>query len=113
MPFTTGMLAQPPLGLHESLVQGFPSLQFTGSLRHCPATQRSFSVHRLASAQSASLVQHAATGRLRHPLGGEQVSTVQPLPSPQSRSAGLVQVPLEHISSPLQTLPSEHENPFG
>jgi hypothetical protein len=56
-PLGTGVCTQPVAGLQESLVQTFESSQFTGSLVQVPFRHRSFVVHRLLSAQSASLAQ--------------------------------------------------------
>jgi hypothetical protein len=41
-----------------------------------------------------------------------QVSSVHGLPSLQTRGVPAVQIPLWHVSLPLQTLPSEHDVPF-
>jgi len=113
MPLTTGVLTQPDMGLHESVVQTLLSSQPSGSLMHEPAAQRSLIVQALTSAQSASLLQQAGIGWLRQPSSASQVSIVQPLLSSQSRLIPGVQLPAEQVSLPLQTLPSEHDRPSG
>jgi hypothetical protein len=63
----------------------------------------------LASAQAVPL----STGVLLQPVTALQLSVVQTLPSLQLRAVPPAQVPLWQVSSPLQTLPSVHEEPFG
>jgi hypothetical protein len=52
------------------------------------------------------------TGVLVHPKTGSQLSAVQRLPSVQLRAVPAMQVPLWHVSSPLQTLPSVQDEPL-
>lgn len=55
------------------------------------------------------------SGRLAcwQPSVGSQVSAVQSLRSSQTGATPATQTPALQISSPLQTLPSEHEDPSG
>jgi len=53
------------------------------------------------------------TAVVRHPSRGSQLSVVHTLPSLQTGGVPAVQVPLWQVSSPLQRLPSAHEEPFG
>jgi hypothetical protein len=50
---------------------------------------------------------------LAQPVVGLQVSVVQTLPSLQVSGVPAVQVPAWQVSSPLQTVPSAHEEPFA
>jgi hypothetical protein len=113
IPSTTGRLRQPIAASHESFVQGFPSSQFTVSLTHEPPTQRSFVVQALLSPQSAAVTQQPGVEVWRQPPGGAHESAVQGLSSSQSRGGPFPQCPPWQVSSPLQTLPSEHEEPSG
>jgi hypothetical protein len=84
---------QPLAGTQPSAVQGLPSSHARGSLTQIPATQRSFRVHALASAQSAFVVQQPGVAWFVHPLWMLQPSTVHALPSLQDSGAPDVQVP--------------------
>ena len=77
-------------------MHGLLSLQLTGSLVQCPATQRSFTVQASLSVQSLSATQQAGTDWTAvcvHPLLGSQPSTVHGLPSSQSGAVPGTQVP--------------------
>jgi hypothetical protein len=113
IPSTTGRFRQPNRVSHESFVHGFPSSQFTGSLTHEPPTQRSLVVQALVSTQSAAVTQHPGVEVCRQPPGDVHESAVQGLPSSQLRAGPLPQCPPRQVSSPLQTLPSEHEESSG
>ena len=70
-------------------------------------------VQALESAQSASITQQPGVEVCRQPPGDAHESAVQGLSSSQSRAGPLPQCPPWQVSSPLQTLPSEHEEPSG
>jgi hypothetical protein len=82
-PFGTAVKTQPLAGLQESVVHTLPSLHGNGSLEHALLRQRSLTVQALASAQSASLVQHAGVACCVQPVCGLQPSIVHTLPSLQ------------------------------
>jgi len=72
-------------------------------------------VHGLASAQSVSTVQvrQPGIGVCVQPSVASQASVVQALASSQLGGAPVVQVPLWHVSVPLQGFVSPHGVPFG
>jgi hypothetical protein len=53
------------------------------------------------------------TGELAQPLAGLHVSFVQALPSLQLSGVPALQVPLWHVSLPLQRFPSAQGDPFA
>src|SRR5262249_18848334 len=142
VPFATGVFTQ-PVPLHESVVQGLPSSQEIGvpaahaPLRHvssplhpspsehdvpfaatvfwhCPPTQES-TVHGFVSLQSAGTPHgwQPAIGVWMQPLKALQLSVVHALPSLQFIGVPGAHVPPEQASSPLHTVASWHEVPFG
>jgi len=66
-------------------------------------------LQRFASAQDDPF----GTAVAWHPRIGLQLSVVHALPSLQTGAVPVVHTPLWHVSSPLQRLPSAHEEPFG
>jgi hypothetical protein len=73
-PFVTGVVPQPLVGLHASVVHGLLSLQVNDVPGvHTPAWQVSAPLHTVASAQLVPLV----TGADAQPLVGLQLSVVQ------------------------------------
>jgi hypothetical protein len=54
-----------------------------------------------------------ATGVVKQPMIGSQLSVVQTLPSLQLGAVPAVQEPLWQVSSPLQRLPSAHDTPLA
>jgi hypothetical protein len=85
----------------------------TVGFEHTPAVQTSL-VHGLPSAQSAAMLQdwQPPIGVFVHPLMALQASVVHASPSLQLRAVPAVQLPLWHVSAPLQTLPSVHDVPL-
>jgi hypothetical protein len=142
VPFVTGVVVQPVAGLQPSVVHTLPSLQtiavpavhtpawqvsaplqrlpsghavpfVTTALLHTPAAQVSV-VHGFESLQSAFTLQevHDGTCACWHPVITLHVSVVHALPSLQLSAVPAAQVPLWHVSAPLQTLLSAHGVPF-
>jgi hypothetical protein len=109
VPFGNGLVVQPKTGSQPSVVHGLPSLQVSGVPGvQVPAWQVSLPLHRLPSVHDVPL----GTAGCWHPLTGWQLSAVHALPSLQTSGAPLAQEPLWHVSSPLQTLPSLHDEPL-
>jgi len=109
-PFATAVFVQPLTGLQPSVVQTLLSLQSSGvPAVHTPLWQRSSPLQTLASAHDEPL----GTGAAWQPRVGLQLSVVHTLPSLQTGGAPAVQTPARQVSSPLQRLPSAHEEPFG
>jgi hypothetical protein len=92
-PLGTAAKTHPVAGVQLSLVHGFESSHGSGSLTQAWPTQRSLVVQALTSAQSASDVQHAASGVWPQPVCALQVSVVQLLPSLQFSAPPGVQAP--------------------
>jgi hypothetical protein len=143
VPLATAGCWQPATALHESVVQGLPSLQLGGVPGvHAPAWQVSAPLHTVASAQDApsgrfvfwhcpalhtSVVQglpskhspltvqgmHAATGVCVQPVTALQPSTVHALPSLQLSAVPGVHVPAWQVSAPLHTVVSVHGLPLA
>jgi hypothetical protein len=87
-----------------------PSLQTSGvPAVQAPLWHVSAPLQTVASAHEVPL----ATGVVWHPRVGLQVSVVQTLPSLQTRGVPAVHTPAWQVSSPLQRLPSAHEEPSG
>src|SRR5215471_18865888 len=73
VPFATAVCTQPPVGLQESVVHGFPSSQLVplpGT--HCPAWQVDAEAQAVAGAHTVP----SATGVLWQPVAGSHVSVV-------------------------------------
>jgi hypothetical protein len=113
VPSTSVVFTQPTAETHESWVQGLLSWQFRGSLVHCPATQRSFTVQASLSTQSPSDVQQPATAVCVQPLFESQASTVHGLPSSQSGAVPWTHAPDWQVSWPLQGSRSPQDCPLG
>jgi hypothetical protein len=97
------VLAQPLVGLHESVVQGLLSLQVaTAPGIHALLPQTSPTVHAFPS------VHGAVFGVLRQPLPSAHESVVQGLLSLQDRGAWPTHAPLVQVSPTVQALPSLH-----
>jgi hypothetical protein len=110
VPFVTGVLEHPKTGSHESVVQTLESLQVSAvPVVQEPLWQVSAPLQMLPSAHAVPF----RTGVLLQPLTGLQLSLVHTLPSLQLSAVPPVQEPLWQVSSPLQTLPSVHDEPFG
>lgn len=89
VPGITGVCTQPPLGLHESAVQGLPSSQLTVEPTHVPLPlQASALVHALESLQAVP----PGDGVVLQPVAGSHESSVQGLPSLHTRGAPPPQV---------------------
>src|SRR3989442_10728276 len=98
----------PVAGLHESVVQTFPSSQLrAGPPAHPPAEQVSFVVHALPSSQGRVFA--ACT----HPTAGAQESVVQTLPSSQASGGPPWHAPFEPVSPVVQAFPSSHAAVLG
>jgi hypothetical protein len=103
-----GALTHPLAGTHESSVHTFMSLQLTAPpLTHAPPEQVSLPVQALPSEHATLLFAYV------HPLAGLQASSVQTLPSLQSRCEPGAQLPVWHESPSVQALSSEQIEPFG
>jgi hypothetical protein len=110
VPFVTGVLEQPKTAWQLSVVQTLPSSHVRGvPAVQTPAWQVSAPLQTLPSAQAVPL----STGVLLQPVTGLQLSVVQTLPSLQLSAVPAVQVPLWQVSTPSQTSPSLHDEPFG
>jgi hypothetical protein len=86
----------------------------TVGFEHTPDVQTSL-VQGLPSAQLAAVLHdwQPPIGVFVHPLMGLQASVVHASLSLQLRAVPAVQVPLWHVSAPLQTLPSVHDVPLA
>jgi hypothetical protein len=109
VPFGSGVVVHPVVVLQPSVVQALPSLHTSG----VPAVQEplwhdSAPLHTFASRHGVPLV----TGAVVQPVVGLQLSVVHGLPSLQTSGVPAAQVPLWHVSSPLQGLPSLQEEPL-
>jgi hypothetical protein len=110
VPFVTGVLEHPKTALQLSVVQTLPSLQVSGVPPvQTPAWQVSAPLQTVPSAHAVPF----RTGVLAQPVAGLQLSEVQTLPSLQLSGVPVVQVPLWQVSTPSQTSPSLHDEPFG
>jgi len=111
VPVATAVCVTPAAGSHASVVHGLPSSIVGGALAtHAPvALHVSLPLQALLSEQDVPV----ATGVCRTPVFGSHESAVHGLPSSIVGAAPDAQTPLEHISAPLQALPSEHEVPFA
>jgi hypothetical protein len=90
-PFGRGVLAQPVSALQLSVVQTLLSLQLSGEPAvQVPAWQVSSPLQTVPSAHGLPL----ATGFVKHPMIGSQLSVVQTLPSLQFSGVPAVQEPL-------------------
>jgi hypothetical protein len=108
-----GAKTQPVAGAQLSFVHSRLSLQMRGNgpAPHPPvALQASPRVQRLLSEHA---VPAGAGGCELQPVTGLQGSSVQGFESLQLSGAVARQKPAVHCSTPLQTLPSEQEVPFG
>src|SRR5262245_26003210 len=74
-----------------------------------PARHVSVPLQTFASAHDVPL----ATGECWQPVAGLQLSLLHGFPSSQSGAVPGMQVPDVHVSTPLQSLLSAHEVPFG
>ena len=109
---------QPLAGLHDSSVQGLPSLQVVAPPPwQSPPKHVSFAVQALPSVHMFVL-----SGVNTHPMTGSHESSVQALPSLQLNAGPLRQddtspkyvgpgTPAEHVSFVVQALPSLHGMP--
>src|SRR5205814_1585205 len=93
----------PLAGLHESLVQPFPSLHTSGG----PPTQEppahaSFVVQALPSLHGVTLLV------ITHPVAGLHASSLRPFASLHASGGPPTQVPPGHASFVVQALPSLH-----
>jgi hypothetical protein len=110
VPLSTGVLTQPVPGLQLSVVHGLLSLHSGGlPLIQVPAWQVSSPLQTVPSAHDEPL----GSAVFWHPVAGLQVSIVHALPSMQASGAPAVQMAVWQRSSPLQALPSLHDEPFG
>src|SRR5262245_29906032 len=110
VPLATGDVTQPRVGLHESFVQTFPSLQTSGvPAVQIPAWQVSAPLHTVPSAHDVPF----ATGVFRQPCTGSQLSFVHTLTSSQLRAVPAVHTPFTQVSFPLHTVASAQEVPFA
>ena len=110
VPFGTTVCLQPATGSQVSVVQGFASAQLGAvPAAHTPAWHVSVPLHALPSLHEAPF----ETAVCLQPATGSQVSVVQGLLSLQVSDVPAVQAPAWHVSTPLHTLPSLHEVPFG
>src|SRR5262244_1103690 len=108
MPLATGVLTQPFTGSHVSVVQTLLSLQLSGvPAMHVPLRQLSAPLQTVPSRHAVPF----STGEVVQPDEGLQPSVVQGLLSLQTSGVPVRQVPPRHVSGPLQTLPSLHEEP--
>jgi hypothetical protein len=111
VPAASTVCVTPAAGSQASAVHALPS-STTGGV---PATQEPLPLHvslPLQALPSEQLVP-VATGVCFTPVFGSQESAVHGLPSSTVGGVPAAQVPLEHISTPLQALPSEHDVPFA
>jgi hypothetical protein len=110
VPFVTAGFWQPVVGLQESVVQGFESLQLSAvPAAQVPDWHVSAPLHALPSGHGVPF----DTGVVVHPVEGLQPSVVHTLPSLQLGGVPAVQLPDWQVSGPSQALPSEHEVPFA
>jgi hypothetical protein len=110
VPFSTGVLLQPKVGLQESVVQTLESLQLSGEpAAQVPLWQVSVPLQTLPSLHDVPF----STGEFAQPLIGLQESVVHTLESLQLRAVPAVQAPLWQVSAPLQTSPSAHDVPLA
>jgi hypothetical protein len=110
VPFDTGVVVHPVEGLQPSVVHALPSLQLGG----VPAVQ--VPDWQVSAPSQASPSEHEVpfvTAVLTQPVAGLQESVVHGLPSLQLGAVPAVQLPDWHVSSPLQALPSEQDDPFA
>jgi hypothetical protein len=98
---------QPDVGLHQSSVQVFPSLQSGAG----PATQPPFE-HRSPMVQAFPSEQLAVLLAWLHPEEGLHQSSVQGRPSSQLGGGPPWQAPPEHRSAVVQAFPSLHGRVF-
>src|SRR5262245_418344 len=117
VPLGLGTAEQAPVaGAHVPVLQSsVRELQLTGvPARHARVVvlQVSTPLQALLSLQSASLVQPHPPVLTVQPPGSPQLSTVQAIPSSQTR-AGPPQVPLVQVSGVVQASPSLHAVPFA
>jgi hypothetical protein len=105
----TGEWVQPLPVLQPSLVQEFPSSQFTPLPVHTPLWQESPDVHALLSVQPVPL----GMGTWEHPVMALQLSAVQKFRSSQFTVPDVVHVPPWQESPVVQTLPSLQVLPLG
>jgi hypothetical protein len=109
-PFATAGFWQPAIASQVSLVHGFPSLQLSGvPAAQVPLWHVSAPLQAFPSAHDVPF----ATGVAVHPVAGLQPSVVHGFPSLHVGGVPAVQVPLWHVSAPLQASPSEQEVPFA
>jgi hypothetical protein len=110
VPFTTGAWVQPNTGSQPSVVQELPSLQLSGvPAAHVPAWHDSAPLHGFVSPHGVPF----RTGVVVHPEVALQPSTVHALPSLQTSGVPATQVPLWHVSAPLQTVESAQAVPLA
>jgi hypothetical protein len=103
VPFGRVAVWQPLEGLHESVVQGLPSLQIGGGPPwQVPAPQASLVVQALLSLHGPVLSTWV------QPEPGLQASVVQTLPSSQPSGGPPAQLPPLQASPVVQALPSVH-----
>jgi hypothetical protein len=95
-------LQAPVVGLHASVVQTFPSLQFFGVPAQVPLWQVSLRVQALPSSQAAVLK------AWKQPLAGLQLAEVQGLASSGQVMVLPTQRPVLQWSPEVQAEPSEH-----
>lgn len=97
------MCTQPLAELHESSVHGLPSLQPSEG----PGVHRLF-LQTSPAVQASLSVQAPPVGVCVQPPAASQLSSVQLLPSWQSRPVPGVHTELAHASPEVQALPSSH-----
>jgi hypothetical protein len=98
------------LALHESVVQTFESLQIGGVPRvQLPVRQISGPLQKFPSEHDVPL----ATFTAWQPVVALQESVVQGLASLQTSGVPGAQAPAWQVSSPLHTVESLHDVPFG
>jgi hypothetical protein len=106
----TLVFTQPVVALHESVVQGFASLQEIGvPAVQVPPWQVSAPLHRLPSRHGTPF----GAGAVVQPVAGAQPSVVQGFESLQTSGVPAVQVPAWQVSGPLHWLPSVQDTPFA
>jgi len=112
VPSGTGVVSQPRVGSQLATAHVPGSGQTTGSVAHCPASQRAFVWHASATVQSASLVQHEASGAcVQRRAPSSHASVVHALPSSHAGGDPATHAPARQVSAPLQKRPSEHAVP--
>jgi hypothetical protein len=110
VPLATAEFTQPVVALHESVVQGFASLQEIAlPAVQVPLWQVSAPLQRFPSRQGVPF----GAGAVVQPVAGAHPSVVQGFESLQTSGVPAVHVPVWQVSGPLQRLPSVHDTPLA